>query len=184
MQVIAGTAKGKRILLPHNVNGVRPMTSRVKASLFDILAPNLYEASVLDLFAGTGQLGIEALSRGASHCTFVELDRKVISVIKQNISSTEMDARSTVLRQNVLNFLKQPSTQLFDLILISPPQYRGLVSNTLKALDDNRHVSENTTIAIQQSSKEPTPLDLTNLQMTSLRSYGSTVLLFYEPLKH
>ena len=159
------------------------MTSRVKASLFDILAPDLHDASVLDLFAGTGQLGIEALSRGARHCTFVELDRKVISVTKKNISSTGMESRSTILQQNVLAFLKQPSSQRFDLILISPPQYRGLVSSTIKALDEDQHVSENTTIAIQQSSKEPTPLNLTNLQMKSLRTYGSTTLLFYEAIK-
>jgi len=159
------------------------MTSRVKASLFDILAPNLHDASVLDLFAGTGQLGIEALSRGARHCTFVELDRKVISVAKKNVSSTGMESRSTLLHQNVLTFLKQRSSQRFDLILVSPPQYRGLVASTIKALDEDRHVSENTTIAIQQSSKEPTPLNLTNLQMRSMRTYGSTTLLFYEATK-
>ena len=76
------------------------MTSRVKASLYDILTPHLMDAVVLDLFAGTGQLGIEALSRGARHCTFIELDKKVISVTRKNIQSTNMESQSTVVQQN------------------------------------------------------------------------------------
>ena len=159
------------------------MTSRVKASLFDILAPHLYNASVLDLFAGTGQLGIEALSRGASHCTFVELDKKVLSVTKRNILSTGMESRSTLLQQNVLRFLKQPGSQSFDMIFISPPQYQGLVSATMDALDGHRQVNGNTIIAIQQSSKEPHPLNLERLEMADLRTYGSTNLLFYQAIK-
>jgi 16S rRNA (guanine966-N2)-methyltransferase len=155
------------------------MTSRVKASLFDILMPHLHNASVLDLFAGTGQLGIEALSRGASHCTFVERDKNVIAVTRKNILTTKVESQSTVLHQDVLRFLKQAGNQSFDMILISPPQYQGLVSSTLEALDSHRQVNSNTIIAIQQSSKESHPSNLQYLKISGLRTYGSTDLLFY-----
>jgi len=157
------------------------MTSRVKASLFDILNPYLQDALVLDLFAGTGQLGIEALSRGAHHCTFVELDRKVISVTRKNIQTTGMESQSTLLQQNVLTFLNRPATQSYDLVLVSPPQYKGFVSSTLQALDNlGGPLHTNTLVAIQQSSKEPNPSNLRHLEISDIRNYGSTNLLFYQ----
>lgn len=155
------------------------MTSRVKASLFDILTPHLMDAVVLDLFAGTGQLGIEALSRGARHCTFIELDKKVISVTRKNIQSTNMESQSTVVQQNVLTFLNRSTSQAYDLILISPPQYKGLVLSTMEALDGLYQRTKTTIVAIQQSSKEPNPSNLSHLEITDIRNYGSTNLLFY-----
>ena len=118
MRVIAGEAKGRRLVVPEG-SGTRAATDRVRETLFGILTPVLADASVLDLFAGAGTLGIEALSRGAAHATFVEKAPRAIAAIKKNLETTGLTDRATVIRSDVLAFLAGPVSA--DLVFCDPP---------------------------------------------------------------
>ena len=118
MRVIAGEAKGRRLVVPEG-SGTRAATDRVRETLFGILTPVLADANVLDLFAGAGTLGIEALSRGAGHATFVEKAPRAIAAIKKNLETTGLTDRATVVRSDVLAFLAGPVSA--DLVFCDPP---------------------------------------------------------------
>ena len=118
MRIIAGRAGGIRLDVPKHQ--VRPTMDRVKAAIFSSLGERVINARVLDLFAGTGALGIEALSRGASSARFVDHDREAVAAIERNLTKTKFEGR--VLKRDVFDFLRRPvSTQLFDIIFADPP---------------------------------------------------------------
>ncbi len=179
MQVIAGIAKGRRLHAPQGL-GTRPLTARVKASLFDILGDRVEGARVLDLFAGTGQLGIEALSRGAAHATFVELSQQAIEVIRRNLQETGFAEQARVVRQDVFAFVKRPEGEPFTLIFVAPPQYGGMAAKTVEALDGSALLGDDCLVVVQQFAKEPMAEGLRRLALADRRDYGSTSLLFYE----
>jgi 16S rRNA (guanine966-N2)-methyltransferase len=118
MRVIAGEAKGRRLVAPVG-SGTRPATDRIRETLFGILTPLLADANVLDLFAGAGTMGIEALSRGAAHATFVEHAPRAISAIRKNLETTGLTDRARVVRSDVLAYLAGPVTA--DLVFCDPP---------------------------------------------------------------
>jgi len=118
MRVIAGEAKGRRLVVPAG-GGTRAATDRIRETLFGILSPVLAGSDVLDLFAGAGSLGIEALSRGAAHVTFVEQDGKAIAAIKRNLETTGFTGRATVVRREVLGYLAGPVRA--DIFFGAPP---------------------------------------------------------------
>ena len=133
MRVIGGRAKGVQLLAVPG-KGTRPITDRVKENLFNILGSDLEGWHILDLFAGTGSVGIEALSRGAEHAVFVEKRTRAIETIRANLKRTKLAPRSRVIRADVFKYLDgTPSLQ--DLIYIAPPQYLGLWSKALLAVD-------------------------------------------------
>jgi 16S rRNA (guanine966-N2)-methyltransferase len=202
MRVISGTARG-RPLKPAGA-ATRPITDRAKESLFDILAARVVGANVLDLFAGAGSVGIEALSRGARAATFVELDRDALHAIRANLETTRLADRARVVRQDVFKFIRAlgviasgakqspgceseiaSSRKLFlamtqyDLIYVAPPQYKGLWAETLRALDDSALLAARGIVIAQIHPKEYTELALTNLELFDQRKYGSTLLCFY-----
>ena len=118
MRVIAGESKGRRLVVPAG-GGTRSATDRVRETLFGILGPQLPDAVILDLFAGAGTLGIEALSRGAAHATFVEQASGAIAALRKNLETTGFTSRSTVVRADVLRFLDGPVTA--DIAFCDPP---------------------------------------------------------------
>jgi 16S rRNA (guanine(966)-N(2))-methyltransferase RsmD len=182
MRVISGSAKG-RALKPAGA-ATRPITDRVKESLFDILAARVVDANVLDLFAGAGSVGIEALSRGARAATFVELDRDALRAIRANLEATRLADRARVVRLDVFKFLRHPPLSEtgegeYDLIYVAPPQYKGLWAETLRALDDSALLAVRGIVVAQIHPKEYTELALTNLELFDQRKYGSTLLCFY-----
>jgi len=109
MRVISGTAKGRTLKSPGVAT--RPITDRAKESLFNILGPRVQDANVLDLFAGAGSVGIEALSRGARAATFVELDRDALRAIRDNLTLTRLADRARVVRQDVFKFSRQGTAE-------------------------------------------------------------------------
>ncbi len=179
MRVIAGSAKG-RILRSVPGSGTRPIADRVKQALFDILEPSLADTWILDLFAGTGSVGIEALSRGAAQATFVEHDRRAIRTIRQNLEITGLTERARVVQDDVFRFLARHDGDRFDIVYIAPPQYRGLWSKTLRALDGTTHLAAGGLAIAQVFPKEHGPLDLSSLRLVDQRHYGSTLLCFYQ----
>ena len=130
MRVISGSARGRRL---GELKGMetRPTTDKVKESLFNIIQFDIEGRRVLDLFGGTGQLGIEALSRGAEHCTFVDQRRDAAALIKENLKATELSDRSRVVQGDSLAFL-QSCREKFDLIFLDPPYQEDLLERALE----------------------------------------------------
>ena len=181
MRVIAGSAKGIR-LAPVPGEATRPITDRVKEALFDILGPFIVDARVLDLFAGTGSVGIEALSRGARQAVFVEQNRRALATIRRNLSATHLDNRAQVVAADVFAYLSEPPGEPFDLIYIAPPQYKGLWVRTLEAIDRPGYLAPDGLAIAQIFPKEDEPIALQHLRRTDERRYGSTLLVFFEPI--
>jgi 16S rRNA (guanine(966)-N(2))-methyltransferase RsmD len=163
---------------------------RVKTSLFDILRPQLAGMDVLDLFAGSGSVGIEALSQGARSCTFIDSAHKAVVTIKKNLASTGLADRSVVLHTSALDYLRTADKQ-FDLIYVAPPQYKELWSEAMRRLAERPEllrpppvepaaVGSAGQIIVQIDPKEYRSLDLGDIHEVRQKRYGNTLLVFYE----
>ncbi len=189
IRVVGGSARGAKLLLVPG-DGTRPILDRVKTALFDILRPRLAGMVVLDLFAGSGSVGIEALSQGAGHCTFIDRGHKAVATIKRNLELTGLADRATVLHTDALQYLKS-TTQTFDLIYIAPPQYKNLwiealrlVPGHLTAPGESAGEAEEETVPgaaiVQIDPKEYESVDLGAIGEARQKRYGNTLLVFYE----
>ncbi|MHB8627279.1 MAG: 16S rRNA (guanine(966)-N(2))-methyltransferase RsmD [Aggregatilineales bacterium] len=180
MRVIAGTAKGRPLKLVTG-KGTRPIMARVKEALFSILGSTLLDATFLDLYAGTGGVGIEALSRGAAYTLFVEREPAAARVIEDNLRATQLTERGRVLRADVRDFLRRPPAQAFEIVYIAPPQYRNLWRDTLTLLDAHpEHIAPDGIVVVQIDPQEREPVALNTLVPYDERRYGSTLLWFFE----
>lgn len=130
MRVITGTARGKRLLSPEGYD-IRPTSDKVKESVFSAIQFDIEGAKVLDLFAGSGQLGIEALSRGAQSAVFVDKSNSAINIVKQNIASTGFADKSTVFPADYATFLARNNIK-FDIAFLDPPYQLGLLKDALE----------------------------------------------------
>nr|MBC7245385.1 16S rRNA (guanine(966)-N(2))-methyltransferase RsmD [Chloroflexota bacterium] len=179
MRVIGGEAKGRRLFsVPRQ--STRPITDRVKEALFDILAERVQQARFLDLFAGTGSVGIEALSRGAQEATFVERDERALATLHRNLAATQLASLAQVVRRDVFKFIASYKGDPFDIIYVAPPQYQGLWARTLHALDNSALLAPGALVIAQIHPKEYASLELSQLVLSDQRKYGSTLLCFYE----
>lgn len=180
LRVIAGSARGTRLKAVPG-NSTRPIMDRVKEALFSIIGAQIRGAAFLDIFAGTGSVGIEALSRGASQALFVETDRAAISTIHANLERSKLADKARVIRRSAFAVLDAAPDQDFDFIFVAPPQYRGLWLKTLRALDKNEAWHDaNCLVIVQIDPSELEPeLKFARLQLVDQRSYGRTMLLFW-----
>ncbi len=181
MRVIAGTAKG-RVL--HSVPGesTRPITDRVKSALFSILTSQemIQGQRYLDLFGGTGAVGIEALSRGAAGVVFCERDRQALRTLRQNLAETGVADRAEIVAGDAFAYLQRPAVTPFDVIYLAPPQYQGLWLRALLAVDERPDLLTTGGQAIVQVfPKEWSEPVLTHLELWDHRQYGSTALYFF-----
>jgi 16S rRNA (guanine(966)-N(2))-methyltransferase RsmD len=180
--VIAGSAKG-RILRPPRTSATRPITDRAKESLFGILAPRIPGGRFLDLFAGTGSVGIEALSRGGAHATFVERSAPALAGIRHNLELTGLAARAEVAGRDVFAYLRDTPAP-FDVIFVAPPQWRGLWPRAVALLDrEPGWLAGGAVVVAQHDPSESVPLDLTHLTLTSERTYGRVRFSFFEAVR-
>jgi 16S rRNA (guanine966-N2)-methyltransferase len=184
MRVVAGTAKGRKLKSP-STPGTRPVMDRVKTALFDILAPRIRDTYFLDLFAGTGSIGIEALSRGAKAATFVEQGPEAFKCIRENLAITGFTEKAETLRTDAFAFLERAYTtgRRYDILYIAPPQYHGMAARTLVQVDAQPPVTPGGLVIVQIHPRERGDLSgmtLLRLRLTDERRYGSTLLLFYE----
>ena len=181
MRVIAGTAKG-RTLVAVPGESTRPITDRVKSALFSILgsAEMIQGCRWLDLFAGTGSVGIEALSRGAAEAVFCERDRAALQVLRRNLDTTGLAARAEVVTGDAFAYLARPVLAAFQLVYIAPPQYRGLWLQALSAVDARPELlGPDGQAVIQIFPKEWLEPELLHLSLFDRRQYGSTALCFF-----
>jgi 16S rRNA (guanine(966)-N(2))-methyltransferase RsmD len=180
IRVVAGSAKGRRLRLVPG-EGTRPVRDQVKEALFNILAPQISGCSFLDLFAGTGSVGIEALSREASQSTFVEKDPRAIETIRDNLEHTGLSDRAKVIQGDVFAVIGAGSKDRFDLVYVAPPQYSRLWSRAVVSLDQRGDwLNPDAWVIAQIHPKEHEPLQLRRLVEFDRRRYGKTMLVFYE----
>jgi 16S rRNA (guanine966-N2)-methyltransferase len=182
LRVIAGKARGRRL---RSVPGdaTRPITDRAKESLFNILAPDMPGATFLDLFAGTGSVGIEALSRGASFVRFLDIQSQAINTIRVNLKTTDLTEGAEVLRLDAFTLLNRPPDRPFDYVFIAPPQYKDLWKRAMLSLDANpAWLTDDAWVIVQIHPVEYLSLPLNNLSEFDQRRYGSVLFVFYERL--
>jgi 16S rRNA (guanine966-N2)-methyltransferase len=181
MRVISGRAKGSRLKkVPGDTT--RPIMDRVKESLFNILGNEVLGARWLDLFAGTGQVGIEALSRGAAAVVFVDKVRPAIKTIQDNLRHTRLQDGADVVQADAFDYVTRGGFEPFDLIYVAPPQYLGLWIEVIRIVDDQPglYLHPDGQIVVQIDPKEYEEIPLKNLSLYKERTYGNTQLLFYE----
>ena len=180
LRVIAGKAKGRKL---KSVPGdtTRPVTDRVKEALFNILAGDVVDSRWWDLFAGTGAIGIEALSRGAAFVRFTDANREPIETIRFNVEHTGFDRQSEIRRGDAFTLLSRGADAQFEYIYIAPPQYKQMWEKALELVDEDiRWLSEDGWVIVQIDPREYKKVSLEKLDEIEQRKYGSTMLIFYE----
>ncbi|HEY4385929.1 MAG TPA: 16S rRNA (guanine(966)-N(2))-methyltransferase RsmD [Ktedonobacteraceae bacterium] len=200
MRVVTGEAKGRKLKAPKTM-GTRPIIDRVKTALFDILADEVDEARFLDLFGGTGSVGIEALSRGATQATFIEMNYQVLKLLRENLAITRLADRAETLHGDSFKFLQnyqqQPVEQnkqqksafiggsrqrSYDIIYVAPPQYMEMAAKALALIDSSTLLAYPGLVIVQIHPKERAgvaAIQCERLVLSDERRYGSTLLMFY-----
>ncbi len=179
IRVIAGSARGRRLKMVPGESS-RPVMDRVKEACFSTLGRRVSQARFLDLFAGTGSVAIEALSRGAAEAVLVERDARALRVIRENLLLAQVHERARVQRADVLAWLRSVRQQPFDIIYIAPPQYKGLWLQTLQQIDENPGwTHSDTQVVVQIDPAERQALTLARLAPFDERRYGNTLLWYY-----
>jgi len=180
MRVISGRAKGRKLKrVPGDTT--RPIMDRVKENLFNILGAWVAETRWLDLFAGTGQVGIEALSRGATAVVFVDKVRSAMRTIQENLQHTRLTEGAKIVQADAFDYLRR-RVEPFDVIYVAPPQYLGLWRTVMLTLDErpSTFLTRDGIVIVQINPKEYEELALKNLVLYQSRRYGNTQLCFYE----
>lgn len=178
MRVIAGSAGGRKLRTLKGTE-TRPTSDRVREALFSSIGKLVDGAKVLDLYAGSGALGIEALSRGASHATFVESNRAAVEVIESNLEELGLKPRADVIQIDAAVFVRRPSVKSYDLVLIDPPYSVGLPSDVLEGLLD--HLSQDALVVVEASSRLDDVAIPGGFILGHRKKYGDTMLVFMRP---
>ncbi|HEX3031617.1 MAG TPA: 16S rRNA (guanine(966)-N(2))-methyltransferase RsmD, partial [Bacillota bacterium] len=180
VRVITGVARGRKLAAPKGLH-TRPTTDRVKEALFNILGERVLEATVLDLFAGSGALAIEALSRGAELAVLVDNDNQAQNAIQQNLSLTGLAGQARLLRQDVWQFLRNRPNDIprFDIIFLDPPYEKGFEVKAIELLTESDWLAPNGVIIAETSKKTVMPLEVGILRLFRQQKYGDTCLNFY-----
>lgn len=182
MRVVSGEYRS-RIIKPPQGAEIRITRDEVKAALFNILGTKIVGAKFLDLYAGSGNVGIEALSRGASRVVFVDKDNKCINAVHNNLNSLQIKDldKAEVLKKDALKalYLLEKREEKFDFVFIDPPYYRDFAKKSLIRLSDCDILSQLALVVIEHYKKDILPQDSGNLVLMKQHTYGDTVLSFY-----
>lgn len=173
MRVITGDLRGKK-LVTLDGERVRPTSDKVKEAMFSIIQFDLPGAEVLDLFAGSGQLGIEAISRGANHCVFVDKSKDSIAVVKENVESCKIASKTRILNYDALDYLKM-APKSFDIAFLDPPYENGLVAMALPLLEPKMNPMG--IVVCEHESKLNLPESIGRLIKRKTYSYGKVIAL-------
>lgn len=181
MRVISGKVRGLKLDTPKNLD-VRPTTDRVKESLFNIINPYIRESNILDLFAGTGSLGIECLSRGAKNCIFVDKSKESIGIVKSNIKKARVENESTILNIDFKDAVKRLSVQKqkFDVIFMDPPYYENMFIDCLKSIDELNLLKEDGLVVVEHDTNDVFDDNIGRLYKSREKKYGNTTITFYK----
>ncbi|MCI5221662.1 MAG: 16S rRNA (guanine(966)-N(2))-methyltransferase RsmD [Candidatus Electrothrix sp. AR4] len=187
MRITGGLSKGHTLISPKSgCRFIRPTSDRVREALFNILAQAISGSTVLDLYAGTGALGIEALSRGAAEAVFIDQSRQALELIHSNLSTCFPTAKASLLQLNLsqrdsLQRLKKriPSGQLFDLIFLDPPYEKKLAEKSLRMVEKGALVQRDGLVIAEERKDQRLPEQCGTLTLTSQRNYGETGIWLY-----
>ena len=181
MRVIGGAAKGRRLLAPKG-EAVRPTADRVKESLFNILPGDFSGMKVLDLFAGTGNLSIEALSRGADHAVLIDASERSVAVIRENLRRLSLAPTAGVWVAPVGRSLRilARRQESFDIIFLDPPYDQGLANRSVAVIAQGNLLKKPGTIVVEHSARETLQQRYDSLKLHDERRYGDTLLSFYK----
>ncbi len=177
MRVITGKARGVNLKTPEGQQ-TRPTTDRVKEAIFSIIHFDIPGARVLDLFGGTGQLGIEALSRGAKSAVFVDSGDKACALIKENLRRTKLEADGKVIRADYLEYLKR-CRERFDIVLLDPPYAEVFLENALKKLAEIDILETGGIIVAERPVGKELPWDFPGFTRSKDYKYGQTLITLY-----
>lgn len=177
MRVIAGSARGKRLVVPPGL-AVRPTLDRVRESLFNILAPHLEGARFLDLFAGSGAIAIEAISRGAARAVLVENNREALAAIERNLATTGFSERADLRRLNLPEGLAKVGG-VYDFVFIDPPYEFDRHAELLTQLQDGRMLEPDAWVIVEHRTQDGMPEQVGALARGRVKIYGQTALTFY-----
>ena len=177
MRVITGIARGRRLKEPVGME-TRPTADRVKEAIFSSIQFEVEGRKVRDRFGGTGQMGIEALSRGATHCTFVALQKQAVAIFRENVNSSGFAAQSTVIQGDALAFLSR-CREKFDLIFLDPPYDSGLLEKAMELITTIDIVSENGIIVCENGSNSGWPVVAEPYRMQKEYRYGKIRTALY-----
>lgn len=183
LRIIRGTARGMKL---RDVPGdsTRPITDMVKEALYNIIGEDIVGSTMWDLFAGTGSVSLEALSRGAKLARMTDKDRYAIDTLRKNLEHTRLTEKGKVIRADVLLTLKRTPDTTFDYIYVAPPQYKEMWIEVMMSLDTNPDWLVNDGwIIVQIHPREYQDLNLLNFEVFDERKYGNTLLVFYERKK-
>lgn len=180
LRVISGTAKGHKLKTLDNQN-TRPTADRVKESLFNIISGYIKGAFVLDLYAGTGNLGIEALSRGAEFCVFIDKSTQCDKIIYDNLVHTKLVDFAKIIVDDVIKGLNKALLfkSKFDIIFIDPPYSKDFIPFTLDTIVSNSMLSEGGIIIAERNINDVIPDNISHLSLFREQKYGDTILGFY-----
>ena len=182
LRVIAGKAKGRKLKLVAG-DTTRPITDRVKESIFNIISGDVIDSNWWDLFGGTGAVGIEALSRGAASVRFTDSNREPIETIKFNVEHCGFSSQAEIRRADAFTYLSAPPDKKFEYIYIAPPQYKDMWIKALEVLDDNiGWIAEDGWVVAQIAPREYRGRNIALFHLVEFdeRKYGTTLLVFYE----
>ena len=177
MRVITGKARGVQLKTPEGML-TRPTADRVKEALFSIINFDLPGAAVLDLFGGTGQLGIEALSRGANSAVFVDQREDACKIIRENLRRTKLETQGRVVRSDYLDYLRR-SREKFDIILLDPPYAEVFLENALKCITEIDILKTGGIIVAERSVEKELPFEFEGYTRSKDYKYGKTLLTIY-----
>jgi 16S rRNA (guanine966-N2)-methyltransferase len=179
LRIISGKFKGKKL---YSVRGltIRPTADRLRESIFNILSHGVLNAVVLDLFAGTGALGMEALSRGAESAVFVDNNPEALSVIRRNITSCSFEKQAQIIKWDIKNNLNcfKAVGQTFDLVFMDPPYNRGMIKPALFNLEQTGSLKKGARIVVEHSPFEPISDRVFMFEIEDQRKYGKTLVSF------
>jgi 16S rRNA (guanine(966)-N(2))-methyltransferase RsmD len=176
LRVSGGEARGRRLKAPRNI---RPTQGIVKQAIFNIVASMVEDARVLDLFAGSGAIGIEALSRGAAHVTFVDREPRGLAILRQNLDALGLKERARVVRADVARWLEESPAELVeaDLAFLDPPYGDAVLDRSLRAIDG----SGSGVVVVAEYSRRQTLPALSRLRVDRERRYGDTMVAVLRP---
>ena len=177
MRVITGTARGVQLKTPEGMV-TRPTTDRVKEAMFSIIHFEIPGATVLDLFGGTGQLGIEALSRGAKRAVFVDAGESACRLIRENLKKTRLESQAAVVRSDYLAYLARTKEQ-FDIILLDPPYAEVFLENALKRITEIDILRSGGIIVAERPLGKELPWEFEGFLRSKDYKYGNTLLTIY-----
>jgi len=175
MRVITGSARGRKLVTPEGLD-TRPTTDKVKEAVCSSLQFDFPGAAVLDLFAGSGQMGIEALSRGAAHAVFTDSDKRALGCIRQNVRSCGFSEISEIIQSDALSFLRRSGSK-FDVAFLDPPYRKGILQQVLPVLAEK--MSENGVIVCEHEPECELPETILDFHLQKQKKYGKIIISLY-----